>query len=344
MTEENKTRVVHPLIYPFASLKHYFFDKPIYALKSWAYEQNAVIPAENPTGYVQSPEPQPLIQQLVANRQVICDERHQQHQLDAAMPAKSTAMALEFVAGVSPQGEPVIVDFCAAPHILAAGTTGSGKSVFIHSMLRQLIQKYPASELRMVLIDPKGTELEFYKYAKNTMWDVRTDAEQASKALDEVIEIMDKRNALFTSRGCRDIKRFNSKFPHEKMPLILVVIDEFADLILTDEFDFELKVKRIAAKARSAGIHLFLATQRPDAKVITGGIRGNFNYTICLRVPRAIESRIVIGEAGGEKLNGKGDMLISDGAGLIRRAQGYYVSDDELDAMADILRSVAGKP
>lgn len=152
---------------------------------------------------------------------------------------------------------------------------------------------------------------------------------------------MVERNKLFTSRGCRDIKRFNSKFPHEKMPLILVVIDEFADLILTDEFDFELKVKRIAAKARSAGIHLFLATQRPDAKVITGGIRGNFNYTICLRVPRAIESRIVIGEAGGEKLNGKGDMLISDGAGLVRRAQGYYVSDDELDAMADILQRSA---
>lgn len=344
MTEENKTRVVHPLIYPFAILKHHLFDKPIYALRRWAHEQNAVIPAENPTGYVQSPEPQPFIQQTVANRQVICDERRQQHQLDAAMPAKSTAMALEFVAGISPQGEPVVVDFCAAPHILAAGTTGSGKSVFIHSMLRQLIQKYPASELKMVLIDPKGTELEFYKHAKNTIGDVRTDAEQASKALDEVIEIMDKRNALFTSRGCRDIKRFNSKFPSEKMPLILVVIDEFADLILTDEFDFELKVKRIAAKARSAGIHLFLATQRPDAKVITGGIRGNFNYTICLRVPRAIESRIVIGEAGGEKLNGKGDMLISDGAGLIRRAQGYYVSDDELDAMADILRSGAGKP
>ena len=344
MTEENKTRVVHPLIYPFAILKHHLFDKPIYALRRWAHEQNAVIPAENPTGYVQSPEPQPFIQQTLANRQVICDEHPPQCKLDAAIPAKSPTMALEFVAGISPQGEPVIVDFCAAPHILAAGTTGSGKSVFIHSMLRQLIQTYPESQLKMVLIDPKGTELEFYKYAKNTMGGVRTDAEQASKALDEVIEIMDKRNALFTSRGCRDIKRFNSKFPHEKMPLILVVIDEFADLILTDEFDFELKIKRIAAKARSAGIHLFLATQRPDAKVITGGIRGNFNYTICLRVPRAIESRIVIGEAGGERLNGKGDMLISDGAGLIRRAQGYYVSDDELDAMADILRSGAGKP
>ena len=343
MPEENKTRVVHPLIYPFAILKHHLFDKPIYALRRWAYEQNAVIPTKYPTEYIQSPAPQPLIQSPVVNRQVIYGECQPHHQLDAPMPAKSPAMALEFVAGTSPQGEPVIVDFCAAPHILAAGTTGSGKSVFIHSMLRQLIQKYLASELKMVLIDPKGTELEFYKHAKNTMGDVRTDAEQASKALDEVIEIMDKRNALFTSRGCRDIKRFNSKFPNEKMPLILVVIDEFADLILTDEFDFELKVKRIAAKARSAGIHLFLATQRPDAKVITGGIRGNFNYTICLRVPRAIESRIVIGEAGGERLNGKGDMLISDGAGLIRRAQSYYVSDDELDLMADILRKNALK-
>ena len=339
MSGENKTRIVHPLIYPFAAAKYHLIDMPVFRLKRMIYEQSAAMPVEQPIEQIQEPMPQPLVQSPVVNHQGICDEQHPpQCKLDAAMPNKSPAMALEFVAGISPQGEPVCVDFCKTRHVLAAGTTGSGKSVFIHSMLRQLIQKYPPSALRLVLIDPKGTEFEFYKHAKNVIGNIHSDAEQASKALDDVIGIMDERNKLFASRGCRDISRFNSKFPNEKMPLILVVIDEFADIILTDEFGFELKVKRIAAKARSAGIYLFLATQRPDSNVVTGVIKSNIPVRICLKVTSAGNSRIILGQAGGEVLKGSGDMLVSDGMGLIRRAQGYYVSDDDLDAMADILQ------
>ena len=340
---EAQTRVVHPLIYPLAKAKHTLIDMPIFKLRQWIYEQSAVMPVEQPIEKIQAPMQQPLIQSPVVNRQVICDEYPPQYKLEAAIPVKSPAMALEFVAGTSPQGEPVCVDFCKTRHVLAAGTTGSGKSVFIHSMLRQLIQKYPPSALKMFLVDPKGSEFPFYKYAKHLIGGIRSDAEQASKALDDVIGIMDERNKLFASRGCRDISRFNSKFPNEKMPLILVVIDEFADIILTDEFGFELKVKRIAAKARSAGIYLFLATQRPDSNVVTGVIKSNIPARICLKVTSAGNSRIILDQAGGEALKGNGDMLVSDGMGLIRRAQGYYVSDDELDAMADILQRDAIK-
>ena len=344
MSGENKTRVVHPLIYPFAAARYHLIDIPLFKLRQWIYEQSAVMPVEQPIENIQAPAPQLLIQSSTVNRQVIRDEHLPQYKLDAAIPAKSPAMALEFVAGISPQGEPVCVDFCKTRHVLAAGTTGSGKSVFIHSMLRQLIQKYPPSTFRLVLIDPKGTEFEFYKHAKNVIGNIYSDAEQASKALDDVIGIMDERNKLFASRGCRDISRFNSKFPNEKMPLILVVIDEFADIILTDEFGFELKVKRIAAKARSAGIYLFLATQRPDSNVVTGIIKSNIPARICLKVTSAGNSRIILDKAGGEVLKGNGDMLVSDGMGLIRRAQGYYVSDEELDEMADILQRGAEKP
>lgn len=341
---EAQTRVVHPLIYPLAKARHVLIDMPLFKLRQWIYEQSAVIPVDSPTKQIQAPVPQPLVQSPVVNRQVICDEHPPHYKIEAAMPSKSHAMALEFVAGISPQGEPVLVDFCKTRHVLAAGTTGSGKSVFIHSMLRQLIQKYPPSALKMVLIDPKGTEFEFYKHAKNVIGNIHSDAEQASKALDDVIGIMDDRNKLFASRGCRDVSRFNSKFPDEKVPLILVVIDEFADIILTDEFDFELKVKRIAAKARSAGIYLFLATQRPDSNVVTGIIKSNIPARICLKVTSAGNSRIILDQTGGELLKGNGDMLVSDGMGLIRRAQGNYVSDDELDEMADILRRDCAKP
>ena len=355
----DKVRLVNPFLFPFAKVWHHAIHVPYCKLKwrlSRAIYRWVKIPAHELKWWwirlnymsgiscVGSQDNQLVAQKEIAAAlpSIHAKINHAGNELTQKPFNQQTVTfmdGLQFVAGIQPDGIPLIVDLTHAPHTLMAGGTGSGKSVLIHSILRQLISRYSCELLNMVLIDPKGSELVFYEGAPQLIQPIATDAESASKLLDFVIGKMDERNALFSKHGCRDISRWNKKHPDKLMPRILVVADEFADIILTDEYGFEDKVTRIAAKARSAGIHMILCTQRPDSKVVNGRIKANFSGRICLRVSNALNSRIVIDEDGGEKLRGRGDMLVFNGSEL-KRCQGFNVTDDDLEAMADELKSL----
>jgi S-DNA-T family DNA segregation ATPase FtsK/SpoIIIE len=330
----DKVKVVNPFLFPFAKVWYHAVQMPVYKLKRWWHRLNYI---EGISG-VGNPAAQFAGQNEIATvlPPIHAKINHAGNELTQKPFNQQTVTfmdGLQFVAGIQPDGIPLIVDLTHAPHTLMAGGTGSGKSVLIHSILRQLISRYSRELLNLVLIDPKCAELVFYAGAPQLIQPIATDAESASKLLDFVIGKMDERNALFSKHGCRDIARWNKKHPDKLMPRILVVVDEFADIILTDEYGFEDKVTRIAAKARSAGIHMILCTQRPDSKVVNGRIKANFSGRICLKVSNSLNSRIVIDEDGGEKLRGRGDMLVFNGSEL-KRCQGFNVTDDDLEDMA----------
>ena len=237
--------------------------------------------------------------------------------------------------GVDNNGNSVIIPINKCPHLLIAGTTGSGKSVAIHSIIFQLIKKYGASELGLLLADPKGAEFPFfYQNAPQLLKPVAVDPVDVIGILEFAISEMDRRNAILQDSGCRNIERFNQKNPQNKIKRIVVVIDEFADLMLQTDGDFETLVKRLAAKSRSAGIHLILCTQRPDAKIVTGAIKANIPSIICLKVASAINSRIILDRAGGELLRGKGHMICRIDGGADVECQAHYLSDDTLERLA----------
>ena len=336
MSNTEKVRKVHPLIYPFAKVRHHLFDIPKFKILQWWYENNyyeSVIQQPEVAGVESGTE-----LQVIPDRQITENANHANSSASPMLPAEihNKSMGLVFSAGIGLDKQPVLIDLAHAPHLLGAGATGSGKSVFVHSMLCQLIAKYPRDKLHLYLIDPKSTEFEFYRDAPNTVMQIANDSKSASKMLDLIIDLMESRNAIFKAAGCRDIRRYNERFPEKALPLILLVIDEFLDLIITDDCGFEDKIVRITAKARSAGIHVALFTQRPDAKTVTGRIKANLPTRVCFRVSNAINSRIVLDTDGAEKLRGKGHMLICGADGEIKEAQGHNVTDDELDQMAAI--------
>lgn len=340
MSNTEKVRKVHPLLYPFAKIYYHLIEIPKFKILQWWHENN----------YYESAIQQPEVAgihveaelQAIPDCQIIQNAKFDNSKCQP-MPAAEVhnksmglGMGLVFSAGIGLDGVPVLIDLACAPHLLGAGATGSGKSVFVHSMLCQLIAKYARDKLHLYLIDPKSTEFEFYRDAPNTVMQIANDSKSASKMLDLIIDLMESRNTIFKAAGCRDIRRYNERFPEKALPLILLVIDEFLDLIITDDCGFEDKIVRITAKARSAGIHVALFTQRPDAKTVTGRIKANLPTRVCFRVANAINSRIVLDTDGAEKLRGKGHMLICGADGEIKEAQGHNVTDDELDQMAAI--------
>ncbi|HQA04425.1 MAG TPA: DNA translocase FtsK [Thermodesulfovibrio thiophilus] len=237
-------------------------------------------------------------------------------------------------------GNPVITDLAKMPHLLVAGATGSGKSVCLNTMILSLLYKATPHDVRLLLIDPKLLELSTYENIPHLMYPVITDPKEASEALKKVIVEMERRYKLFAANGFRNIDSFNrSTSIEEKIPYIVVFIDEFADLMFTAPTEVEQSVTRIAQMARASGIHLVVATQRPSVDVITGIIKANFPARIAFQVSSRIDSRTILDSQGAEKLLGMGDMLFMVSGVKIIRVHGAFVSDEEVKAVNDYLRS-----
>ncbi|MDA7027271.1 DNA translocase FtsK [Bacillus sp. CLL-7-23] len=238
--------------------------------------------------------------------------------------------------GLDISGQPIVLDLKKMPHGLIAGATGSGKSVCINTVLVSLLYKAAPSEVKLLLIDPKMVELAPYNQIPHLVSPVITDAKAATAALKWVVEEMERRYELFAHARVRDIERFNEtvheKKMGEKLPYLVVVIDELADLMMVAPNEVEESICRIAQKARACGIHLLIATQRPSVDVITGLIKANIPTRIAFSVSSGVDSRTIIDMSGAEKLLGKGDMLfLENGSGKPVRLQGNFVSDYEID-------------
>ncbi|WP_407923445.1 DNA translocase FtsK [Cerasibacillus terrae] len=260
---------------------------------------------------------------------------------------KKSTSSLPVALGLDIEGTPVITTIDKMPHGLIAGATGSGKSVCINSILVSILYKSSYKDVKFLLIDPKMVELAPYNGIPHLISPVITDVKAATAALKWAVNEMEERYERFVEEGVRDIGRFNEKViqqgrMEEKMPYLVIVIDELADLMMVSPQDVEDAICRIAQKARAAGIHLLVATQRPSVDVITGLIKANIPTRIAFSVSSQVDSRTIIDHAGAEKLLGKGDMLfLENGAGKSVRLQGPFVSDDEIERITAYVRKLA---
>ncbi len=251
---------------------------------------------------------------------------------------------LAFAAGKDISGNYIIGDIAKMPHLLIAGTTGSGKSVCMNSIIVSLLYRDSPEQCRLIMIDPKVVELSIYNGVPHLLIPVVTDPKKAAGALQWAVTEMDRRYKRFEDARVRDLEGFNKKAlsdPElEPMPRIVVIIDELADLMMVAAKEVETSIARLAAKARAAGMHLVIATQRPSADVITGVIKANIPSRIAFAVSSAMESNIIMGTRGAEKLLGKGDMFYSpQGANKPRRVQGCFISDEEAEKVAEFVKA-----
>jgi S-DNA-T family DNA segregation ATPase FtsK/SpoIIIE len=255
-----------------------------------------------------------------------------------------SASPLTAVLGLDISGKPIVTDLKKMPHGLIAGATGSGKSVCINTILISLLYKASPDDLKLLLIDPKMVELAPYNRIPHLVSPVITDVKAATASLKWAVEEMERRYELFAHTGVRDINRFNElamqhKRYSDKLPFIVIVIDELADLMMMSPADVEEAICRIAQKARACGIHLIIATQRPSVDVITGLIKANIPTRIAFSVSSQVDSRTIIDIGGAEKLLGRGDMLfLENGSSKPVRLQGTFVSDDEIDLVVAHVR------
>ena len=272
-------------------------------------------------------------------------------------------------------GEPIVVDLAAMPHLLVAGTTGSGKSVGLNAILLSLLYRFTPDECRLILIDPKVLELKTYDDIPHLLSPVVTEPHKSVRALKWAVEEMEKRYRMMSSVNSRNIAGFNEKVKkaiekgsplgrrvqtgfdpetgeelyeeeqlnYEPLPLIVLIVDELADLMVTVGKEIEVLIQRLSQKSRAAGIHLIMATQRPSVDVITGVIKANLPTRISFKVTSRIDSRTILGEQGAEQLLGKGDMLYKPNTGAMIRVHGPFVSDEEVERVADHWRG-QGKP
>jgi DNA segregation ATPase FtsK/SpoIIIE, S-DNA-T family len=257
---------------------------------------------------------------------------------------QKSSSPLTAVLGLDISGAPVVTDLKKMPHGLIAGATGSGKSVCINSILISLLYKANPHELKLLLIDPKMVELAPYNHIPHLVSPVITDVKAATAALKWAVDEMERRYELFAHTGVRDINRFNEiaeqhKRYSDKLPFIVIIIDELADLMMMSPADVEESICRIAQKARACGIHLIIATQRPSVDVITGLIKANVPTRTAFSVSSQIDSRTIIDISGAEKLLGRGDMLfLENGSSKPVRLQGTFVSDAEIDLVVEHVR------
>ena len=258
-----------------------------------------------------------------------------------AMKRDSDAAKLRvpMILGRTITGKPVVIDVAKMPHMLIAGTTGSGKSVCINTFICTILYTRAPQDVRFIMIDPKVVELSVYNGIPHLLTPVITEAKKVVRALAWLVDEMERRYQVLSRFGVRNIDGLNAKIrsenlPVERMPYIVLIMDEFADLMTTVGKDIENYVARLAAKARAAGIHLVLATQRPSSDVITGTIKNNFPARIAFTVSSSMNSRIILDEGGAEALLGRGDMLfMNPGAIGFERIQGAFLSDEEVDAV-----------
>ena len=283
--------------------------------------------------------------------------------------------ALPIILGKNISGDPVIADLAPMPHLLVAGTTGSGKSVGLNCMILSLLYRLTPDQCRMIMIDPKMLELSSYDDIPHLLSPVVTEPAKAIRALKWAVEQMEERYRMMSSLGVRNLANFNEKvrnakakgaplgrkvqigydpmtgqpqyeeesLAYEPMPQIVIIVDELADLMMTAGKEVEFLIQRLAQKARAAGIHLIMATQRPSVDVITGVIKANLPTRISFHVTSKIDSRTILGEQGAEQLLGKGDMLYMAGGRGLTRIHGPFVSDDEVRRVADHWRG-QGQP
>jgi S-DNA-T family DNA segregation ATPase FtsK/SpoIIIE len=249
---------------------------------------------------------------------------------------------LPIAIGKSISGQPIVGDLTTMPHLLIAGTTGSGKSVCINTIIVSLLYRLSPNLCKFILIDPKMLELSAYEGIPHLLSPVITDSKKAASALGWTVREMNSRYKLMSKEGVRNIDGYNSRHTL-KMPYIVVVVDEMSDLMLVAGKDIENYIQKLSQMARAAGIHIIMATQRPSVDVITGTIKANFPTRISFRVSSKIDSRTILGEQGAEQLLGNGDMLFMSSADKIVRIHGPYVSEKEIEKITNILRA-QGKP
>jgi len=293
------------------------------------------------------------------------------HELVASQAFADQGASLPIILGKNIAGDPVIADLAPMPHLLVAGTTGSGKSVGLNAMIVSLLYRLTPDQCRMIMIDPKMLELSTYDDIPHLLAPVVTEPAKAIRALKWAVEQMEERYRMMASVGVRGLASFNDKvraakakgaslgrrvqtgydaetgkpvyeeetLDFEPLPQIVVIVDELADLMMTAGKEVEFLIQRLAQKARAAGIHLIMATQRPSVDVITGVIKANLPTRISFAVTSKIDSRTILGEQGAEQLLGKGDMLYMPGGKQVVRVHGPFVSDDEVRAVADHWRA-----
>ncbi len=273
---------------------------------------------------------------MVSLREIIEDEKFQ--------TAKSK---LSFAVGRDAAGETIVTDIAKMPHVLIAGSTGSGKSVCINTLITSIIYKAKPSEVKLVMVDPKVVELSVYNGIPHLLIPVVTDPRKAAGALAWAVQEMVNRYHLFAEKNVRDISGYNEALEkegvEEKLPQIVIIIDELADLMMVAAKDVEDAICRLAQMARAAGMHLVIATQRPSVDVITGVIKANIASRIAFAVTSGVDSRTIIDSIGAEKLLGKGDMLFyPSGAMKPQRVQGAFVSDGEVEKIVTFLKNNGG--
>jgi S-DNA-T family DNA segregation ATPase FtsK/SpoIIIE len=288
---------------------------------------------------------------------------------------KNSNYALPIILGSNIAGDTVVMDLAKAPHLLIAGTTGSGKSVSINTMILSLLYKFTPGDCKMIMIDPKMLELSVYEGIPHLLTPVVTDPKKAILTLKWVVNEMENRYRIMSSIGVRNIYGYNEKVMEavhdgiplsskmligydkygdpiyenkeldtKKLPFIVVIVDEMADLMITAGKDIEALIQRIAQMARAAGIHIIMATQRPSVDIVTGVIKANFPSRISFLVSSKIDSKVIIGEQGAEQLLGMGDLLYSPNGGKINRAHGPFVSDTEVENIVNYILRQEIKP
>jgi len=302
--------------------------------------------------------------QMVALRELVACEAFAHHK-----------GMLPIILGKDISGEPVIADLATMPHLLVAGTTGSGKSVGLNCILLSLLYRLTPAQCRLILIDPKVLELKSYDEIPHLLSPVVTEPAKAVRALKWAVEEMERRYRMMSEISVRNLAGFNEKvraaaakgkplgrriqigfdpdsgeelyedrqLDYEALPQIVLIVDELADLMVTVGKEIEVLIQRLSQKSRAAGIHLIMATQRPSVDVITGVIKANLPTRVSFAVTSRIDSRTILGEQGAEQLLGKGDMLYKPSSDPVRRVHGPFVSDEEVERVADFWRT-QGKP
>jgi len=315
------------------------------ALKATAVRVVAPLPGKNTVG-IEVPNP---------HKEVVCLK-----ELITLSGVKATKMALPVFIGKNASGDPLIGNIANMPHLLVAGTTGSGKSVAINALIMSLLMTQRPDHVKLILVDPKMVELSVFKDVPHLMCPIVTDMQQAELILEWAATKMDERYELLAEAGVKDIGSFNRLGKEEvyrrfqptteeerlqiptHLPYIVIIIDELADLMMTSGKEVEHHLSRLAQKSRAVGVHLVVATQRPQANVVTGLVKSNLPCRIAFRVASRMDSRIVLDQNGAEVLLGEGDMLyLPPGSSKLLRAQGTYLADDELRAVLADLASKA---
>ena len=263
---------------------------------------------------------------------------------------QSAKSRISFIVGKDISGNNIIADLKEMPHLLIAGATGSGKSVCINTIITSFLYKAKPSELKLIMIDPKVVELANYNGIPHMLTPVVTDARKASRALAIAVEEMDKRYELFAKEGVKDLQSYNELMmanhePQNRKPEVVIIIDELADLMMAAPSEVENSICRLAQKARAAGMHLIVATQRPSVDVVTGLIKANIPSRIAFSVASSFDSRTILDMTGAEKLLGKGDMLFSPvGSNKPYRVQGPFISDSETEKVIKFVKKEGGGP